>query len=110
MVLKMQKRGENSLTLSIENIRSRIYTIRDRQVMLDSDLAELYSVETKRLNEQVRRNISRFPKEFMFQLTNEEFYTLRPQFVTSKNSKETDGKPDYLKPQIVTSNEEKALR
>ena len=51
--------------------------------MLDSDLAALYCVETKRLNEQVRRNIARFPQDFMFQLNEEEFENLKPQFATS---------------------------
>lgn len=53
-------------------IEQRIFTLRGQQVMLDSDLAELYEVETKRLNEQVRRNISRFPENFRFQLTQTE--------------------------------------
>lgn len=58
--------------------------IRDQKVMLDSDLAELYGIETKRLNEQVRRNLDRFPEDFMFQLTQEEAESLRSQFATSK--------------------------
>ena len=53
-------------------IESKIYFIRNKKVMLDRDLAELYGVKTKRLNEQVRRNRKRFPGDFMFQLTNEE--------------------------------------
>ena len=53
-------------------IEERIFTIRDKQVMIDKDLALLYGVETKRLNEQVKRNIERFPEDFMFQLTLEE--------------------------------------
>jgi len=56
---------------------------RDQKVMLDKDLAELYNVETKRLNEQVRRNINRFPKSFMFQLTKTEWSNLKSQFATS---------------------------
>ncbi len=55
-----------------EDIRSRIYTIRGVQVMLDSDLAEIYGYETKLFNEQVKNNIARFPEDFMFQLTSEE--------------------------------------
>jgi hypothetical protein len=62
----------------------KIYTIRGMQVMLDSDLAKLYQVKVKRLNQQVKRNIQRFPKEFMFQLTSEELYNLRSQIVTSR--------------------------
>ena len=67
----------------IQIIESRIFTIRGQQVMLDRDLAELYQVNTKRLNEQVKRNIDRFPKKFMFQLTKEEFEILKSQFATS---------------------------
>ena len=64
-------------------LEKRIYLIRGERVMLDSDLAELYGVETKRLNEQVRRNESRFPADFMFQLTKEEDANLKSQFATS---------------------------
>lgn len=66
-----------------ENIKSKIYTIRNQQVMLDRDLAEFYGVTTKRLNEQVKRNSTKFPNDFMFQLTKEEFESLRSQFATS---------------------------
>jgi phage regulator Rha-like protein len=66
-----------------ELIMSKIYVIRGRKVMLDQDLAELYEVETKRLNEQVKRNVGRFPEDFMFQLNNEEFKNLKSQFATS---------------------------
>ena len=69
--------------VAVENIETRILTIRGEKVMLDADLAELYGVETKRLNEQVRRNIDRFPEDFMFQLTNKELANLRSQFATS---------------------------
>ena len=64
-------------------IETRILTIRGFRVMLDSDLAEIYDVETKRLLEQVRRNIERFPEDFMFQLTAQEVANLRSQFATS---------------------------
>ncbi|MGE0793441.1 MAG: ORF6N domain-containing protein [Candidatus Woesearchaeota archaeon] len=64
-------------------IKSKIYTVREKQVMLDSDLAELYKIETKFLNLAVKRNIERFPCDFMFQLTEEEFESLRLQIVTS---------------------------
>ena len=64
-------------------VMSKIYLIRDQKVMLDMDLAELYQVETKQLKRQVRRNIDRFPKDFMFELTKEEFTILRSQFGTS---------------------------
>ena len=68
----------------IEIIRSKIYEIRGQKVMLDYDLAEMYGVETKVLKQAVRRNIGRFPVDFMFELTKEEFDLLRSQFVTSK--------------------------
>ena len=66
-----------------EAIMNRIYMIRGQKVMLDEDLADLYQVPTKRLNEQVKRNIDRFPADFMFQLTEEEFENLKSQFATS---------------------------
>ena len=69
--------------LLVENkVESLIRVIRGQQVMLDRDLAELYGVETKRLNEQVKRNIERFPEDFMFQLTPNEFDNLKSQFAT----------------------------
>lgn len=64
-------------------VEQRIYIVRNVQVMLDSDLAEIYGVETKRLNEQVRRNIGRFPEDFMLQLTVAEFSILKSQIATS---------------------------
>jgi len=67
----------------IQSIQNRIYEIRGERVMLDRDLAALYEVETKALNLAVKRNIKRFPKDFMFQLTKEEFEALRLQFETS---------------------------
>lgn len=67
----------------IETIRSRIYEIRGRKVMLDRDLAELYHVETKQLKRQVKRNLTRFPEDFMFELSHEENNTLRCQIGTS---------------------------
>jgi hypothetical protein len=66
-----------------EILMKKIYNIRGRNVMLDQDLAELYDVKTKRLNEQVKRNISRFPDDFLFQLNKEEFNDLKSQFATS---------------------------
>jgi hypothetical protein len=64
-------------------IEDRIYLIRGRRVMLDSDLAKIYGVELKRLNEQVRRNAERFPEDFAFQLDRQEFANLKSQFATS---------------------------
>lgn len=63
---------------------TKIFYIRDQKVMLDSDLVGLYGVETRRLNEQVARNINRFPEDFMFRLTDKEFEGLMSQFATSK--------------------------
>jgi phage regulator Rha-like protein len=71
--------------IPIERIEQQIFLMRGQKVMLDSHLALLYGVSTKRLNEQVRRNISRFPNDFMFQLTREEYELLRSQNATSKS-------------------------
>ena len=67
----------------VSQIKNLIYTIRGVRVMLDSDLAMLYEVETRALNQAVKRNIKRFPPNFMFQLTQEEYQNLISQFVTS---------------------------
>jgi hypothetical protein len=80
----------------IQSIQNRIYEIRGERVMLDKDLAALYETETKRLKEAVNRNIKRFPSDFMFQLTKEEFEGLRFQIETSENS-------DSLRSQFATS-------
>jgi len=71
--------------MQVEVIATRILEIRGKKVMLDRDLAVLYGVPTKRLNEQVRRNIKRFPEDFMFHLTWEEAKISRPQFATLKH-------------------------
>jgi len=86
----------NELTI-IDNktIQNKIYTIRGVQVMLDEDLALLYGVESKRLNEQVKRNIERFPEKFRFQLTESEYENLRAQITTSSLD-------DSLRSQIAT--------
>jgi hypothetical protein len=68
-------------------IEKRIFVIRDRQVMLDEDLADLYGVETRVLVQQVKRNAKRFPSDFMFQLTKAEAEALRSQFVTSNKGR-----------------------
>ncbi len=70
----------------VELIEQKIYLIRGHKVMLDQDLAEMYGVEVKRLNEQVRRNLKRFPADFMFELTYQEFINLKPHFATSSSS------------------------
>lgn len=81
-------------------IEKMIYVIRDQKVMLDSDLADLYEVKTKVLNQAIKRNIARFPQDFMFQLTSEECDSLRSQIVTSKKGK---GGRRYL-PYVFTEN------
>ncbi len=73
----------------IRSIQNRIYDIRGERVMIDKDLAELYGTETKFLNLAVKRNIKRFPKDFMFQLTKEEFESVRLQFVTLYDNTES---------------------
>ena len=81
---------ENSLEikkeLTNEEIKNLIYTVRGKQVMIDSDVAMLYHYETKRINEAVNRNKNRFPENFCFQLTEEEFESLRSQIATSKQN------------------------
>lgn len=62
-----------------------IYTIRNQHIMLNSDLAMLYGYEVKKLNQQVKRNIERFPEDFMFKLTKEEINSMRSQIVTSRS-------------------------
>ena len=91
---------EEELT-TIEEIQNLIYTIREKQVMLDSDVAKLYHYKTKALNLAVKRNIERFPEDFCFQLTEDEFDFLRFQFETSKKEKETRGGRRYL-PYVFT--------
>lgn len=75
------------MKIQLDQIQNMIYLIRGQKVMLDSDLAKLYEVETKYLNRQVNRNQIRFPEDFMFRLTKEEFDALRCQKVTSKEGK-----------------------
>jgi len=75
------------MTYPNERIERSILFIRGHKVLLDADLAALYGVATKRLNEQVRRNLSRFPDDFMFQLTSDEAESLRSQFATSKRGR-----------------------
>jgi len=73
------------LKLNEKQIQEKIFNIRGKQVMFDFDLAEIYQVETRVLNQAVKRNIKRFPKDFMFQITKEELEFLKSQFVISKN-------------------------
>ena len=71
----------------MERIARKIYVVQDIRVMLDRDLAELYGVKTKALKQAVRRNINRFPKDFMFELSKEDFENWRSQFVTSNRDR-----------------------
>ncbi|MEI7942156.1 MAG: ORF6N domain-containing protein [Candidatus Riflemargulisbacteria bacterium] len=82
--------------IPIVNIQSKIYVIREHKVMLDRDLAELYMVETKVLNQAVKRNIERFPNDFMFQLSCEELLNWKSQFVTSNSIKMGLRKAPYV--------------
>lgn len=105
MTNKVNIQGESN----IEIIKNRIYEVRGQRVMLDRDLAELYGVETKVLNQAVKRNIERFPEDFMFRMDNSEWEFLRSQIVTSKivplNTDIEEDKElfDILRSQIVTS-------
>ncbi len=84
----MSKTKPNAeIVLPVEIIHNKIYLIRGRKVMLDQDLADLYDVPTYRLNEQVKRNISRFPEDFMFRLTAQEHKALTSQIATSKKGR-----------------------
>lgn len=78
----MTKSETNITIYSTSDIQKKIYTVRNEQIMLDSDLANFYSVETKVLNQAVKRNSNRFPKQFMFQLNDDEWHSLRSQIVT----------------------------
>lgn len=76
---------KEELLIPDEIVISKIYYIREQKVMLDSDLAELYGIDTRRLNEQVNRNIDRFPEDFMFRLNDNEFQILKSQIATSRH-------------------------
>ena len=78
---------KNEVTITEESVINKIYVIRDNKVMLDRDLANLYGVETKVLKQAVKRNIKRFPKDFMFEMTKLELENWRSQFVTSNSDK-----------------------
>lgn len=71
--------------ITTDAIRSKVHILRGQQVMLDQDLAEIYGYQVKNLNQQVKRNLTRFSEDFMFQLTKEEVELVKSQFVTSRN-------------------------
>ena len=79
----MMVKSSKSIAIPETLVTSKIYVVRNKRIMLDRDLAELYDVETKVLNQAVKRNIERFPEEFMFQLNTKEFEILKSQIVTS---------------------------
>lgn len=83
----MGKRKTSEISISSQEIENAIHVIRGQRVMLDSDLAKLYGVTTRRLNEQVQRNKDRFPEDFAFQLTQQEFTVLMSQIATSKGGR-----------------------
>ena len=85
----------NKEVASIEAVKAKIYTVRGVKVMLDRDLAKLYQVSTKILNQAVKRNRGRFPSDFMFQLSQEEFKDWKSQFVTSNSDKMGLRRPPY---------------
>ena len=83
----MSETKHTEITIADDLVMSQIYVIRGQKVMLDRDLASLYGVETKVLKQAVRRNIVRFPDDFMFELTKDEFQSLRSQIVTSNEGR-----------------------
>ena len=103
-------KAEAAAIQSVEQIESLILSIRGKQVILDRDLARLYGVETRRLNEQVRRNMERFPEDFMFQLSKEEFENWKSQFAISNYDEDmssqfaTSSGEEKWKSQIAISN------
>ncbi|MBQ6038757.1 MAG: ORF6N domain-containing protein [Bacteroidaceae bacterium] len=93
----------------IELIQNKIYEIRGQRVMLDFDLAEMYAVETRVLNQAVKRNIERFPPDFMFQLTNGELEILRSQLYSSENTENKQHK-DWTSQFVISNSTKMGLR
>ncbi len=92
----MERKCGNTQVLPDENIINKIYMIRGRKVMIDRDLAELYGVETRVLNQAVKRNAKRFPYDFMFQMNQEEFSNWKSQIVISNKEKMGLRKPPLV--------------
>ncbi|MFD2893868.1 ORF6N domain-containing protein [Sphingobacterium arenae] len=88
--MSKSKTEVKAVTIADDVLANKIYEFRGQKVMLDSDLAELYGVETKQLKRQVRRNIDRFPEDFMFKLTKQELQILRSQFGTLRHAAESE--------------------
>ena len=84
--IMLKKQDEDITDYNIEDIGKKIYTIRGKKVMIDSDVANLYHYETKRINEAVKRNADRFSEDFCFKLTDEEYSVLKSQIATSNES------------------------
>ena len=104
----MPKGKKNIESLLVdETIIRKIYVIRGQKVMLDFDLAVLYEVETKVLNQSVKRNINRFPQDFMFRLTSKEWLTMRSQFVTASSQNIDNQANKLMRSQIVTTSQKK---
>ena len=83
--MKKESEVKKDMNVGTEIIKAHIYELRGRRIMVDSDLAQLYGVETKNLKRAVRMNIERFPEDFMFELTKEEYDFLRCNFFTLKS-------------------------
>ena len=103
----MAKAKRNIIKLIPERIVNKIHIIRDQKVMLDFDLAVLYEVETRRLNEQVKRNIDRFPNDFMFRLTSKEWKNMMSQFATSSSDGADSQSAINMRSQNATSYQSK---
>src|ERR1035437_6485793 len=109
-----EEKSLEKVEIPTERITRLIFLVRGRKVMFDRDLAELYGVDTKVLNQAVKRNIERFPNDFMFKLNDQETkawqgYLLRSQIVTLKQGSKENGHIN-LRSQIVTSNKERGGR
>lgn len=104
LAMEPRTRYQREVATADETIHGRIHMLRGQKVMLDRDLAELYGVPVKRLKEQVRRNMNRFPEDFMFELTLEEDRSLRAQFVILKQEAGDDalGPEGVSRSQIAT--------
>jgi cell division protein FtsB len=106
----MPKTNQNNVKLiPDETIIRKIYVIRGHKVMLDFDLAALYEVETRVLNQAVKRNIDRFPKEFMFRLTAKEWQSMRSQFVIASSQNDNFQSIGSMQSQIVTASKKELM-
>lgn len=102
--MKQDEKQREKSAVPLERIVDKIFLIRGKKVMLDSDLAQLYGVETKVLNQAVKRNAERFPEDFMFRLTGDETVSLRSQFVTLDETMASEwGGDGFLRSQFVAA-------